>query len=836
MGAKLEAMAKEEQKKVLQQNTSDVPSDSELFTGEVRRELSEREVFVGGEDFYGLLADSKPTAAIQQPTRTQYSSQGSIRNKRFSILQKVLVVGIIAIEAMLLYMLLKPLLWPINKIPTPTAQQTRPSKLLVGDSAQVVPEQTQKPAPLFPPTQPLSLEVARNFYLQKDYGKAYTAYNQLHQSLQADAKEELLKDFLQLQMALCLRKAGNLDQADRLFRTLSQSRSPVVRVVANYNLSFAEVQKKQYLKARTRAYQTIALVKAVDFDKDWALSLQHDCHFLVAESMTRNILSLCDADTDLPCQLWSSLGVVDPFINLNEAQLRVLLNSGSKQLKEGLLSPQIQKLEHQGVPPRWSVVAYGASVEELLARFAANTGLDIFWNHHKTPSAEPAGNAIRKRPVSLYLPTATAQQAIEVAAGHVGLLASLDENGLVTIFDPADYSSLSEYVYLLTQDTISLWRKFLLTFHSDQRIPNAHFALGLLHTQDGQLNNAIAEYKLVVNHFSQTSLAPYALLNSSKLKANLHDYPGAREDLTQLVEQYPDTEFYGRACLNLADATKKAGLLNEAERLYRKVYNLGLSLELQIDSALGAGRCSYEAQDYKTAAKWLTKYIKLAKNRTVANFYSAYFILGKTNLALGKPQQASIAFQYALSGPAGRLTRERYVETVSALVETQIQLEHFVEALALLEGVHSWQFSKKESIEVLLLKSKVLRFMGLPDKAITVLGDTAEYLPDSQLKTRVSFELANCYIAKGDLKFALKMLTEILISVAPGPLAHEVTLELAEVCLKLGQNSQTVSVCLQLLDSAVSARIKQKALKLLATAYNRQKKFDDAALALFGQW
>jgi len=867
VGAKLETMATEEQKNVLQQDTSEVSSESELFTDEVRRELSEREVFVGDEDFYRLLADSTPADAAQSVTgqagaRTsaRRSPRESIRNKRFSSLQKVLITAIIVIGAILLYVLLEPLLRPLNKIPTPAAQQARPSELPVEGSTQAsqssvvrrplsVEQETSderratsdenRPEPLFPPAQPLSLEVARNFYLQKDYGKAHAAYNQLHQSLPVGAKEELLRHFLQFKMALCLRKAGNSDQAGRLFRTLSQSRSLVVRVVANYNLSLLQVQNKQYLKARTKAYQTIALLKAVDFDKDWALSLQPDCHFLVAESMTRNVLSLCDADTDLPSRLWTpdlSGFDVDPFINLNEAQLRALLDSGSEKLKEGLLSPRIQKLEHQGVPPRWSVVAYGASVEELLARFAANAGLDISWVNHKTTAAEPAGNAIRKRPVSLYLPAATAQQAIEVAAGHVGLLARLDEKGLVKIYNPADYSSLSEHVHLLIQDTISLWRKFLLTFHNDQRISNAHFVLGLLHAQEGRFNNAVAEYKLVANQFSQTALAPYALLNSGKLKANLHDYSGAREDLTQLVEQYPDTEFYGQACLNLADATRNAGVLIEAERLYRKVYNLGLSLESQTASALGAGRCSYQAKDYETAAKWLTQYLNLAEERTDADFYFAYSLLGRTNLALGKLQQASLAFQFALSGPAGGLTRERYVQTVSALVETQIQLEHFVEALALLEGVHPWQFSKEESIGILLLKGRVLRFIGLPDEAITALGDIAEYLPDSQLKTKVSFELVNCYIAKGDLEFAQKKLTEILINAAPGPLAHEITLELAEVCLKLGQNSQTVSVCLQLLDSAASARIKQKALKVLAAAYKRQKKFDDAALALFGQW
>ncbi len=100
-------MATEEQKNVLQQDTSEVPSDSELFTGEVRRELSERDVFVGDEDFYKLLADSTPADAVQSVTsqagartRAQRSTRGSIRHKPFSTLQKLLVTGIIAIEAM----------------------------------------------------------------------------------------------------------------------------------------------------------------------------------------------------------------------------------------------------------------------------------------------------------------------------------------------------------------------------------------------------------------------------------------------------------------------------------------------------------------------------------------------------------------------------------------------------------------------------------------------------------------------------------------------------------------------------------------------------------------
>ena len=141
------------------EDSSKVPSDSDLFEGEVRRNLSERDVFVGDEDFYRLLANSTPTAPAKRTVRTRRSAREPVRHQRFSTLQKVFVVGIIVIEAMLLYVVLKPLLWPINKIPAPLAIQKSPSALPVVDSQQVVQEQVQSPVPLFSSKQPLSLEV-----------------------------------------------------------------------------------------------------------------------------------------------------------------------------------------------------------------------------------------------------------------------------------------------------------------------------------------------------------------------------------------------------------------------------------------------------------------------------------------------------------------------------------------------------------------------------------------------------------------------------------------------------------------------------------------------------
>ncbi|MHC4194098.1 MAG: tetratricopeptide repeat protein, partial [Planctomycetota bacterium] len=458
---------------------------------------------------------------------------------------------------------------------------------------------------------------------------------------------------------------------------------------------------------------------------------------------------------------------------------------------------------------------------------AANAGLDIRW----TSGLESI--EIRNRPVSLYMPTTTTEQFVKVAGGCAGLLTQVDANGVVNVFNPSEYVSLSQHISLLAGEAISLWRGFLLTFYEDKRIPNAHFALGLLQRRRDQQTDAIAEYKLVANRFSRTSLAPFALLHSSRLKTDLNDYLGARSDLEQLIERDPDTEIANRACLYLANVTKKAGLNKEASRLYRKVYNLGFSLESQTSAALGAGRCFYVMKDFQSAANWLTRYISLAKNQPSRDLYSAYFLLGKSNMALGNHPIACDAFHNALTG---QLSKEEYLGTVSALVKAHLALDHFIEALDVLENIQSWQLSEEDSIEMLLLRSEILRTVGLADSAIAALRDRSEYVSDEQSKVRLSFELVKCHIVKGQLKVARKDLADILLKVDPGPLAHEIASELADVCVKLGHSSQAISLCLQILNSSPATEIEQKVVNLLATAYSQAKEYDKAALVLCGRW
>ncbi len=852
---KIRSKAKESQKNAPEhaseapelENVAEVSPDSELSPAQADEEHSAQQV---------------PTAP--KNARTASSSQSfdvsrvpPIRHKRFSSVQKILVVSIAAITAMLLYTLLKSPSsydWlysdksvpvadqqPVSAIQQTSQSQPQPAESISvpsGMAKSTTPQQVQQPESIPDSTQSLSLQDARSLYLNGDYKKALLLYEKLHQRLSGNPQEHLMRDFLQLRMAMCMERTadhptGRLskEQASRLFRSASNSCSPIVRVLANYHRSLLEMQKKLYLNARNKAYGAIALIDAVYLDEDWSLSLKRDCYFLAAEAITRKVLSLCDTDKNLPEDLWQLLNTAkDPFAELSETQLRTLLDSGSEQLRKAMLSPQIERLNQPDGIPRYTVTCYGASTEDLLTRFAANAGLDVHW------VLEPNEIGMLKRAINLHLSAVTAQQFVTAASGCAGLLAQLDEKGVVHVFNPDKYSYVSEQISLLSNEAASLWQKFLLGFPEDSRLANAHFAMGLLQSQQGHVAESIAEYKLVTNHFSGSSLAPFALLKSSKLKDSLRDYPGARQDLKQLVEQYPDTEIAEKAYLYLADITAKTGLMTEASQLYRKVYNLSLTPKSESAAVLGAGKCLYQIKDYESAAKWLARYIELAKDQKNKDLYSAYFILGKTYLALENAESASVAFQYALQGGPSQLAREEYVETISALVEVYIQQGNFVEALNISEGIHSAFVSQQESIAILLLKSKVLTAMGLIDKAIAMLGDRVEYISNPQLKAKVSLELADCYISKGNFEPAREKLAEILVITEPGPLAHETTLKLADVCLKLGQDNQAASVCLQLLDSEPPEQIKQKALDLLATAYNQQKDYDRAVLALLGQW
>jgi tetratricopeptide (TPR) repeat protein len=750
----------------------------------------------------------------------------------FSISQKIIIALIILVAGLLVYFLLRYSRGSVSDLTSRSYKQS-PATVLRQESK---PQPPQTPLPETESAekneQPISLQTAQSLEKQKDYQQAFDSYSWLRQNLlQTGEDSRLLADFLQFKMALCQQRMSRQEEADRIFKTLANSSSPAIRCFAAYNSIGSQIKNKQYLAALANTYRCLGSLELLGLERESVAALTRNCHFLAAQCLTQNILTLSGENGKLPEQLWISQTQIDPFVNLDQAQIISLLGSGSDILNRALLAPQIQSAG--GEPVRWRVACYKASVEELLSRFATAVGLELKWNFAAGGSSEQAN--VRRRIVTLYLPGATERQVAAVAAGCAGLLVSVDDN-TITVCNPEDIPVLSEQLSVCSEQAIGLWQQFLLRFDQDASAGNVHFAIGLLYAQMQDIPKAISEFKLVTNRFTHSAIVPFALLNSSRLKTNIKDYSGAREDLLQLVEQYPDAAVADEAVFYLADTTFAASLFGEARPLYEKLYNLNLSPQSQAAASFKLGCCLFEEKKYEESIKWLTRYLNLTKEKPDENLYRAYLLMGRAYLGLDKANEACTAFQSALAGRPAGAGPEEYIEIVSALVDSFIVRERFIEALGVLDGVELWRLSQKENVKVVLLKAGILRRMGLVDKAVSAIGDRADYVSDALLKARILFELARCYEADGRLELARRNLSDILVIANKGLLFDSVAIELADVCKKLGRNSEAISVCVQLLNSQPEDDVKKQALLILAYVYRSQKDYDNALLALMGKW
>ncbi len=763
----------------------------------------------------------------------------SVSRKRLLCLQGVLVVSIICVAGILIWTVLEKIRMNATTVgqapvpmPVPVSEPASPEVVTqippVAVEDTVAPEGISEAEPRLP--EPLSLQVAEKAYAAGDYESAFIIYDKLYRRLPAIAQNQPVKHFLLLRMALCHRNGGHVQQADTMFRTVALSPLPILRAITRYYQSVTLLDRQRYVEAASRAYQTIALIEAVDCDPQWSAGVRRQCHFLAAEALTRHLLFLRDGEVDSVKQLWGGHPQIDPFLNLDEAQLKTFLDSGRETLDQALLSPHIRPVPDDNGTSRWSITCNGASLEELLARLASSARLSIHWTDGG--AAEGGEETARKRPVYLHLARATVQQVVTIAAGSTGLLARMDEKGNIDIIDPSSYSSLVEFTKLLSEESVSLWQRFLLGVEEDPRAPNGHFAMAMVHTAAERLDEAIAEYKLVASRFSTHALAPQALLRSGRLKARLRNYAAAHEDFKQLVELYPDAEPSDQACLDLADVTMKAGLYEEATVLYRRVFNMGLSLDSQVAAALGAGQCLYKVKDYEAAAEWLGRYTSLAHDQKRPEFHSACLLLGKTYVALNNPQQAQTALNLALQG---ELSRPQLVEAFASLANIYIQQGLFVDAVNLLEGTQTWQLSQQESVELLLLRAKSLRCIGLAEKAIPALTEKSSLLPSPELRGTVALELAECHTANGDLAQAVRTLGEAFVLVEPGEMAQRIGGKLAELCLQANQPERAISICEQLLTSVPEAQ-KEYLLRLQAEAYRQQSQYNRAVAVLLSRY
>ena len=797
-----------------------VPNLSELFGDGVKLDVTARDVFAG--DLSAVRRQQGD--ALPRPAAS----------KGFNATQFIMLVNLIALTGILVYLVFRqatPVVIPVTPASESSAPTTAPStepvpqgnvpvspaaileKLNLGRSAAEALELA------------VSIQAAEAFYAAGDYYKAGYIYARLRQNLTCrTVQDEVLSDWLTLQMALSLQKTQEQQLMGELFTQALNSRSPAVRALANYNLAFIQNHNRSFLEARQRAFAALALLKTLE--SYLPPTVEADCYFLAAESLTRYLLRTGNMGDTLPGTLWADSQPIYALPVTDQQQLIAMLTEGMDVMRgAATLTPKIDYDPQRALGAQWTAYAMDAPLGELLKLYAVQAKIDLHLGN--------LTSGLGSRKTAVYLPQVDRHWLAETAVGATGLLWRFDGQS-AGVYDLADFQWLDQMRLTLIQESIAMWQRFLLRYRGDHRTPNAHYCLGVLNALGEQNPTALGEYKLLATQFPNNPLAPYALLNASKIKTNLRDYTGAQSDLNELLIRYPNCKILDEAMLYLAEATMNSGRFDEAAEMFRRVYYLDVNQQARRMSAFGLGRCAFERGRYEEAAKWLTEAISNTLDKNDSRLATACMMLGRSYVHLGNYTAASAALRAALGS---RLDNSEYVQIVLELARSEAKQEQYLRALNILESIPEERLNQAESVEVMLGRAELYRMIGVPSTAISLLRRKIEFIADSQLRARMSLELAECYLQNGETTPARRELNDAMPSLPAGTPSHRAGYLMAQIAFQNARYDQAESLCQETLRLGVQDEsLRQRLYGLLGSIYTTQKAYDRAALAYAGLW
>jgi tetratricopeptide (TPR) repeat protein len=657
-------------------------------------------------------------------------------------------------------------------------------------------------------------EQVERMFEAKDYDKAFAGYKTLLRYTPRHAEGQLLNDYFQLRIGQCLVRSDKGVLAREELTPVTRSASPILRALSWYELARVDLNEGRFLAARTKAYQAVAAISAMDRP----YGLEADCSFLIARVLTEKVRSFQTTENLIR---WPSDQTPDPFAKMDTLQIRKLIREGVG-FWSPLFDPTLTMEPRKNETGRWRVSCSQLTVENLLNQFGKKAGKDVKWFGVREPA--------KRRVVNFHFRSTPSQKLSEVAAGMTGLIGRFTLND-ICVYDPANATSVSYQRNLLTREAISAWRLFFLRFPTDTRIPDGRFALAALNEWSGEKIDAIHEYALLARRFKRSNAAPKALLQAAKIKISMMNFAKARQDLIDLLDLYPDYPGADKVYLMLAQVNERSGQLDEAVRSYEYLYYRNLSASSRKAACMGAGRCYDRLKKPTEATKWFARYAALIKQPNPNDYVEAYIMMARSEAAQGNYDMAVQAYHRGL---AGRPPAETRIVALMELVSVHIRREDFISAIGVLNHLRCESLTKEQECRQAVLTAEVLRSLGLMEKARSVLKLQLSATDIPALRAMVGVELAQCHMDVEDYESAQRLLTEIL------PLLRDETslwlaeVLLAKVCLKMNESDQAIRIARKVLDSTAPKDLQRRAGRILGEAFLRKKEYEKAALAFSG--
>ena len=620
-----------------------------------------------------------------------------------------------------------------------------------------------------------------------------------------------VRSLLILRQAECLIALRRVFEARSQLSAACESPAGTVRALARLHMANLDAAERLGLEARRWAYAALADDTACRPE-----GLARACDLVIARSMVDQALMLCDSpDTaiDAPpaCQ--------DPFVGKGPEEVRKLLLASCRDAKPSALDVAIPVLRPLDAG-RLEIQCRRAPLEDFLGRLASATGMKFRWA--PTVSAD-----VRRRAVSLRGELTGSMRVTEIACGQAGLIARFTGEEVV-VCDPGMLSTEAERRDLICREAFSTWRRLLLRWPEPSTGAPGHLLLGTLYEAMGQTASALSEYRYIPQAYPREDAAAEALLRCGRLRMTLLDYTGARSDLLEMLDRYPDHPETASVYLSLAECELKTGDATRACQLYMRLYDLGVSIESRQAACLGAGRCLHSLNRPAEAAVWVERYLSAPSGTDAHGRARARSLLARCLSETGESARAITVLQRAL---AHDMPEEDRVELLLELSEALAAGEECGRALVVMGNLDPERLDGEQRYRYVTALARLYQRSGLDDKAAGLLRRQMDRTLDAARWARLGAELARCRAKSGDYEEARLILVEAVGKLPPGPEARYAVCRLAETCLSAKRYEQAMAVARQL-TRVDEPDIRARANKVLAEAHLARKEYRKAAECL----
>ncbi len=620
-----------------------------------------------------------------------------------------------------------------------------------------------------------------------------------------------VRSLLILREAQCLTALRRHDEARRQLQAARQGPSETIRAMACLQTARLDTADQLGLEARRHAFEALATDVAY-----WPKGLEAACDVIVARSMVGQAMMLCNSPDTIAGK---APDCIDPFADQVPDAINKLLLASCRRDKPSAMDTPISTLRVTDAG-RFEVRCDRAPLENLLGRIAAATGGRFRWNEAVAPE-------VRRRAVSLHGELTGSMRAVEIACGQAGLIARFTGEEVV-VHDPGSCATEAARRELICQEAFSVWRRLLLRSPGPATAAPGHLLLGTLYEAMGQTPSALSEYRYIPQAYPHEGAAAEALLRCGRLRMSLKDYGGARIDLLEMLDRFPDHPETAKVYLSLAECELRTGQAMRASQLYMRLYELGVSAESRQAACLGAGRCLFNMGKPAEAAMWAERYIASPQHADSHGQAQVRALLANCRLALGQSAKAVVDLQQAL---AREMPDDDRVELMLQLSEALSSSQECGRALVVMGNIDQGKLTDEQAYRYVVMSARLLQRSGLDGKAAALLRSRMDKTTDAASHARLAVELARCRAASGDISEARQLLIDAVGKLPPGPEARGAVCYLAEVCLRSRCYDQAIAVAQQLRQAEEPA-IRAKANQVLAEAHLARKEYQVAAASL----